>query len=331
MTLPDSPKLSPLAPVTQSIIAPEYLSAQVLPEYPIGQITSCILTSHSFNDSYLVEAANGWYTLRVYRYGRKAGVEDIHFELELLRYVRGKGAAVAAPILRADGAWLTPVDAPEGRRYAALFEQAQGVPTAPEDIDMQAYGRAAAIFHSTATDFYYRYQRPSMTLAEQIDKPLAELAVLLKHRPDDYQYLQRMANRAHRSLHVLQGQLEEGICHNDLHGGNAYIDKRGNVTLFDFDECCHGWRAYEIAVVLWSERRNTTSTTLYPAFLEGYREKRRLNSVDLRAVPYFVIARHFWWLGAHITHAGWFGNANLTDRFWTRAVEFLQAWESELK
>jgi Ser/Thr protein kinase RdoA (MazF antagonist) len=329
--LPDSPKLSPVALVTQSIIAPEFLTAHILPEYPIGQITSCILTSHSFNDSYLVEAENGLYTLRVYRFGRKPGIEDIHYELELLRYVRGKGAGVAAPILRADGAWLTPVNAPEGKRYAALFEQAKGVPTTTEDDQMAAYGRAAAQFHNMTKDFYYRYQRPGMTLAELIDKPLAQLTVLLKHRPDDIQYLQRMANRAHRSLNVLQGQLEEGICHNDLHGGNAYIDRSGNVTLFDFDECCPGWRAYEIAVLLWSERRNTTSTSLYPAFLEGYRSKRRLNAVDLRAVPYFVIARHFWWLGAHITHAGWFGNANLTDPFWTKAVEFLQMWEGELK
>lgn len=323
--------LNPVAPVTQSIVTPEYLTAQVLPQYPIGQVTSCILTSHSFNDSYLIEAEYGWYTLRVYRHGRKPGIEDIHYELELLRYVRAQGARVAAPVLRADGAWLTPVAAPEGKRYSALFEQAEGIPTAPEDGQMKAYGWATAQLHNAVRDFYYRYQRPSMTLSELIDKPLAQLAVLLRHRPDDVQYLQQMANRANRHLHVLQGQLEEGICHNDLHGGNAYIDARNNVTLFDFDECCRGWRAYEIAVMLWSERRNTTSTTLYPAFLEGYREKRKLDAVDLRAVPYFVIARHFWWLGAHITHAGWFGNANLTDRFWTRAVEFLQAWEGELR
>lgn len=326
-----SPQYGPVVPVTQSIIAPHYLISYVIPQYPVGKVKSCILTSHGFNDSYQVEAENGRYTLRIYRYGRRASAEDIHYELELLRYVRSQDASVAAPVLRADGAWLSAIDAPEGKRYAGLFEQAKGVPLLLQDDHLRAYGRAVAEFHKATGEFHYRYQRPAMTLHKLIDKPLAQLSVLIRHRPDDYQFLQRLANRASRYLQVMQGQLEEGICHHDLHGGNAVIDADGNVTLVDFDECGRGWRAYDVAVVLWAERYHTASTTLYPAFMEGYRTRRRLSTADLRAVPYFVIARHFWWMGTQITHAGWFGSAALTDAFWTQAIEFLKTWENELK
>lgn len=331
ITEPLSLQRTPVVPVTQSVIAPHYLISHVLPEYPIGKVRSCVLSSHSFSDLYQVETENGRFVLRVYRHGRAPNIEDLHFELELLRYIRDKGVGAAVPILRIDGAWLTLIDAPEGRRYAALFEQAKGVPFTQSDDHMRLYSRAVAEFHIATEDFSYRYHRPALTLHELIDKPLAQLAMLLRHRPDDHQFLQRIANRASRNLQVMSDQLETGICHNDLHGGNAVIDESGNVTFFDFDECRRSWRAYEVAVILWSEHRSLSSAARYPAFMEGYQTRRRLKPVDRRAVPYFVIARHFWWIGTQITHAGWFGSAALTDDFWTQAVEFLQTWENELK
>ena len=39
-----------------------------------------------------------------------------------------------------------------------------------------------------------------------------------------------------------------GLIHADLHGRNLLMDGGCNLTIIDFDDCCYGWFAYDIAV-----------------------------------------------------------------------------------
>ena len=137
--------------------------------------------------------------------------------------------------------------------------------------------------------------------------------------------------RLHIEFLAEQG-LERGVCHNDLHGANAHIDDQDRVTFFDFDECSPGYYAYELAVLRWSEKTNTQLTTLYPACIKGYTERRPLKEIDLAAVPLFVATRHLGWLAGQIKIAPIVGYGRLhTPGFFKRAIDFLNDWErSEL-
>lgn len=37
-----------------------------------------------------------------------------------------------------------------------------------------------------------------------------------------------------------------GIIHGDLHPGNIHFTETDHITLFDFDHCAYGWRAYDL-------------------------------------------------------------------------------------
>src|SRR5207253_3151224 len=91
--------------------------------------------------------------------------------------------------------------------------------------------------------------------------------------------------------------LEMGICHGDLHGGNACLGPDGRLTFFDFDCCGVGYRAYEVAVFRWAAEffhPDQKGEARWGAFLRAYTARRTLAELDLAAVPLFVAARQFW-------------------------------------
>ena len=44
-----------------------------------------------------------------------------------------------------------------------------------------------------------------------------------------------------------------GIIGGDFHGWNLHFTENNELTLFDFDLCGYGWRAFDLAVYRWSE------------------------------------------------------------------------------
>jgi len=88
-----------------------------------------------------------------------------------------------------------------------------------------------------------------------------------------------------------------GVCHVDLHGGNAHWADPDRVTLFDFDECGHGWLAYDLAAFQWMAERAGQLDSWWPLLEEGYGRVRPLVDAERAAMPWFVLARHFWQLG----------------------------------
>jgi Ser/Thr protein kinase RdoA (MazF antagonist) len=72
---------------------------------------------------------------------------------------------------------------------------------------------------------------------------------------------------------TLPAGLQWGACHGDLFRGNRHATEDGTLTLFDFDECGMGYRAYDLAVYLWTMRRENVPE-LFEPFRRGYCEVR---------------------------------------------------------
>jgi Ser/Thr protein kinase RdoA (MazF antagonist) len=105
-----------------------------------------------------------------------------------------------------------------------------------------------------------------------------------------------VADLRERIEHLPGGRLEWGVCHGDLHYGNAH--RTGDqITLFDFENCGVGWRAYDLAVYLWAARIVAKEGTAWKPFLRGYTEHRALNETELQSIPLFVPARHIYLMG----------------------------------
>lgn len=87
-----------------------------------------------------------------------------------------------------------------------------------------------------------------------------------------------------------------GLIHQDAHGGNFFVDDAGQITLFDFDDCCYGHYIYDLAMVVFyaivnrSDMPAATQEFMSP-FLHGYYRENQLDPVWLKEIPHFLKLR----------------------------------------
>jgi len=319
-------------PVIDSNLRPEALIEQVLPAYGLGAIGRCRLHARGLNDTYRVETAGGetWF-LRVYRHGWRSRAE-IECELAILRHLDRHGAPVSIPLARTDGTGLTALDCAEGQRFAAVFTAAPG-----KEIDYKsyseeaagAYAAAAAAAHDAGDTFAGARLRPALDLGELLERPLRLVLGAIAHRADDAAYVAALGADLRGRIEGTRG-LAHGFCHGDLHGQNAGA-RDGVVTLYDFDCCGFGFRAYDLAVFPWAfaltDAAPARIEAMGRAFLGEYLRRRPVGEADIVAIPAFVAIRQIWLVGLHVSLGDRFGWGWINDRYFDRQLKVLRDWE----
>jgi Ser/Thr protein kinase RdoA (MazF antagonist) len=113
-----------------------------------------------------------------------------------------------------------------------------------------------------------------------------------------------------------------GLIHQDAHGGNFFVDQTGQITLFDFDDCCYGHYIYDLAMVIFyaiANHDNMPAATreFLPSFLQGYRRENELDPAWFKEIPHFLKLREIdlyavihrsvgpgpyedWWIGRYM-------------------------------
>jgi Ser/Thr protein kinase RdoA (MazF antagonist) len=315
-------------PVTYSTIATEALAVWLESSYELGAVAACLFLHRGLNDSYLVEAARGRYVLRVYRSGWRSA-DEVAYEIAAIEHLGRKGVGVALPVRRRDGDAINWLTAPEDRRAAVLFTHAPGRELDGSNEDSRRYGRAVAAVHAATDDFRTGHARFALDLDHLLTRPIESIRPFLRHRLADLDYVETIAaGLARRIVALPAGQMDRGFCHGDFHGDNAHIDERA-VTLFDFDCCGPGWRAYDIAVFRWRWGDDEKGNERWAAFLEGYRSLRPIGERDLAAVPLFVAARAIWLRGLHAANTANWGRSWLNDAYWDRLLKGLREWQAK--
>lgn len=298
-------------PVTRSVLSAEAL-APILEEIYGFRVGGCRLIKAFILHTYLVVAANNPYIFRVYPHGRRAE-SAITAELKLLNYLDAQSVPVSVPIATKTDRLLVSFSAPEGERLAALFTYAPGVPlTEMSGMDsIRAYGRALAAIHHVTDTMPFTVKRTPLDVNLLVIESIEKLAATFPQRREDWVYLRA-------SVPHLRGFMEGlgteppayGICHGDASSGNAHVTADGQVTLFDFDFCGPGWRAYDLGTFLID-----TTDEVADAFLAGYREVRPIDPEELAALPAFQAAQNLWMLGVRASYVNEWGLAFISDRF----------------
>ena len=228
---------------------------------------------------------------------------------------------------------LTLLDCAEGVRWAALFTAAPG-----EEIDLNSFsqehagrfGEAAAAIHGATDSLTDEFQRAPLDLDLLLNKPLALIRPMIAHRSEDLAYLAALATQLRSNVETAAG-LDKGFCHGDLHFQNArYADQV--FTVYDFDYCGWGYRAYDLSVFPWTLRDQPPEriAAMARAFLAGYLRHRPANSIDIAAIPTFVAIRQILVAGLHIGLADRFGWGWLNDRYFDRLFKGLRDWQTFL-
>jgi Ser/Thr protein kinase RdoA (MazF antagonist) len=319
-------------PTRDSNLDADALARQVLAHYSIGEITRCRFHARGLNDTYKVETKNGKsYFLRIYRAGWRTR-EQIEAELAVLQHLARCDVSVSAPVIRTDAALLTPLDCAEGERSAVLFTAAPG-----EEVDFKSftqdqagrYGEAAAAIHRATDGVAENFQRAALDLDLLLNEPLSFIEPVIAHRPDDLAYVADLADQLRGNVENAAG-LEKGFCHGDLHGHNAgYADE--TFTVYDFDCCGWGYRAYDLCVFPWAfaigDHPQERIESMGRAYLAGYLRHRAVKSVDIAAIPTFVAIRQIWLTGLHVALADRFGWRFLNDQYFDRQLRVLRNWQ----
>jgi Ser/Thr protein kinase RdoA (MazF antagonist) len=141
----------------------------------------------------------------------------------LLNYLHRRGVPVSRPVLRRDGAYIERVETPEGPRDVMLFTGAPGIKRVRMTAQQSAlFGRAAALLHEQTDRQRRVYARYEINLPHLSNEPLAALRPFCKHRPQDFAYIERVGAACTDALANLpRGTPAYGLCHGDLHAGNA--------------------------------------------------------------------------------------------------------------
>lgn len=273
----------------------------------LGKASNCKLLRRGFNDSYLVGIGNDWFIFRVY-FNHKYYIDStdaFKFELDLLAHLYDSGVPVATAKRNDNNELLGFTATVLGERAFALFSYAAGDVITKKTVNSELcfiMGKTTAELHLAANSFQSDYRRYHLDRKYLVDEPLKMIAqqsdkVLRTISEREVKEVEGMIS----SMQPIEELVETiasldvsgdefGVIHSDLHLGNIHFV--GNQpTIFDFDHCAYGWRAYELAMIEFMPDWQKAE------LLKGYESVRPLSKAERDCIPVFAKLRRLWDIG----------------------------------
>jgi Ser/Thr protein kinase RdoA (MazF antagonist) len=283
-----------LFPVSYSTLAPQAIIVRLLSRYAIAPIKSCVFWMRGLSDIYLVETEDSRYVMRV-SHAHWRSHDDIQFELEFLNFLQQQQIPVAYPLTTQEGKLAIEINALEGKRFAALFTYATGkVPLGDlNKSQAQKLGETLAKLHKASRNFHSYADRPALTIEYLLDNSLIELSPFLASTAQSY------LTEAIFQIKTQISQLPHeaplwSVCWGDPHSGNVHFTETNEITLFDFDQCGYGWRAFDIAKFLQVTLQAGISPSVRKAFLHGYQLVQPLEDIELQTMQALMQVAQIW-------------------------------------
>jgi Ser/Thr protein kinase RdoA (MazF antagonist) len=323
-------------PVQHSILSADALAGWAASHYSLRDPVHCRFLRGSMSDVYRLETPHAAYILKVYLYDRHP-IRSIQAEIDFLHDLLHHDIPVAAPLANNDGVYLNEIAAPEGTRCAVLFDAIDG--EQPQEVNLahsRSFGELAGRLHNCADSSAKEYDRWHLDENYLVEQPLAHVRPYLENRPVDWEYLRTLGRDLLAELHRLltRESPQYGMCHGDLHTGNALFDKAGRLTLFDFDSCGYGWRAIDIGVYHVSydwmdlgQKTRQEKARFWAAFLEGYNSQRLLSTSELAAAQLCLPLRHLELMGLAINYwSPQLGTDWINAGYFDRHLKWFREW-----
>lgn len=312
-----------------SQISTDSLLSLVTSNYDLSTLESCMFYVRGLHDNYLISASSSRYILRVYRNNWRSD-EEIGFELELLDFLGIKGAHVAFPLRTRSGGLSFVIDCPEGKRTAALFHYANGQSPGNNITNENGFllGKSVADIHHLAENFKTKHTRQILDIPYLLDESIIAIEPFVN--TEILAYLKDIQNKLHYTIPQLPKKQEiYGICTGDVNPTNFHINEN-ILTVFDFDQCGYGFRAFEIGKFISSIHTLKNKKSIANEFLEGYQQIRQLDRDEIAAIPYFEMVAVIWVMAININNADLIGYKWLEKPFWDRKIAHLKELDEEL-
>ncbi len=301
-------------------LTPDALKLQLVENFAVDPQADCRFFVAGLHDNYLFKDATGKYIVRVYRNAWRNETE-IYYELELLDYLYQQTCPVAAPIRSRAGKLCFSVDCSDGQRFVAMFPYAAGrAPLNELKVgESEQLGQSLGRVHAVGDGFQTVHQRQTLDLAYLLADSVHAVTPFVC--ADDLLRLQNLVGMLAQRLPVIAQQAPLwGICVGDVNPSNCHIDGEGAITLFDFDQCGVGWRAFDIGKFFSSIIEHEQNPELESAFLRGYESVRTLLDEEHHALPYFKSIAFIWVMALHAYNADYIGHKWLQEKFWRKKM-----------
>ena len=279
-----------------------------------GSKTDVSLVTRRENLVYRVTVANGDqrsdFALRLHRPGLRTALQ-LRSELAWMQAMAEAGIPVPAPLLSVHGALVETVD---GFNFSLLDwidaeplgRESKLIQRAGAEATMVELGRQMARLHQAAA---------AWTPPADFDRPAWDFEGLLGEQPlwgrfwdrpelsaEQADLLARARDLSAERLRALAPPLR--LIHADLIPDNVMRGADGCLHLIDFDDCCWGFREFDLATTISRLERTPDPQLLIEALLAGY---GALEPIDREALPLMLALRHFTyvgWISARIGEPG---------------------------
>lgn len=236
------------------------------------------------NSNFYLETTEDRYILTLFE--KRANPEDLPWFVALTEHLAGNGFPCATPIKARDGAALRTLEG----KPALIVEFLTGIsPRRPNVAQCRAFGVALAKMHAALSDFSVTrkndlgpdgWKHLWHGRAEEADKLQAGLSELIA---------QDMA--LIEANWPIRESLPSGAIHADLFPDNTFFIGDDFTGAFDFYFACTDFLSYDLAVCLnaWAfEAGAEYNFSKGAALIAGYQSIRKLNEVELAALPLLV-------------------------------------------
>ena len=232
--------------------------------------------------------------------------DDFLAETEYVRYLAENGGGVSNVVNSQNGNMVEKIIHDNHTFYICVFEKAKGKQLAEngyqyrESVPISEYyyncGKVLGKLHQLSKEYTPKHRRYSF-----FDKFNTEY--IGKLIPDSLPLLKEKMFSVLDELEKLDKDNETyGMIHFDYSDGNYNIDfETGQITVYDFDNCCFGWYLYDLAN-LWMhgvgwiqfepdpEKRKAFMDDYFNTVLEGYRSETALSGSMLDKLQLFIKA-----------------------------------------
>jgi Ser/Thr protein kinase RdoA (MazF antagonist) len=244
-----------------------------------------------------------------FRHDRTAA--QIQAELHFVNYLAEHGVRVSRPVPSQNGNLLETVQTGEVSFHVVSFVKGKGmrVPDngyryrddAPIEEYFQNWGRALGQMHALTKTYQpagEQMQRPDWN---DIHKSRLIPGIRVPDRLSAvHDRIQALLEKIRR---LPKHQDSYGLIHGDFNDGNFTVDfTNGDITVFDFDDCCHFWFVYELASA-WEggigrimfaglDERKAFMDRYFEQVMEGYNQENSLDDEWLSRLPLFLKLIH---------------------------------------
>ena len=246
------------------------------------------------------------FILRIsFRPDRTAG--QIQAELHFVNYLAEHGVRVSRPVPSRNGNLLETVQAAGIPFHIASFVKGKGmrVPDngyryregAPIEEYFENWGQILGQMHALAKD----YQPASDRVKRPVWSEIHKSRLMIETRVPDRLVVvrDRIQTLLKKVLSLPKDRDSYGLIHGDFNDGNFTVDTtNGDITAFDFDDCCYFWFVYELASA-WEggigrvmfqglEERKAFMDHYMEQVMAGYNRENSLRAEWLARLPLFV-------------------------------------------